>query len=427
MSNLVVVGTQWGDEGKGKIVDLLTEQADVVVRFAGGNNAGHTLVAEGRRVVLHMIPSGILHPGTYVVLGDGMVVDPEGLIEEIDELAGLPVTLAPDNLLISAKAHMILPYHRTLDELREGTAGALGTTRRGVGPAYEDKAGRRGLRVGDLLKPERLERRLAAALVAANARIRALGGEPLETEPLYTRLRELSRRLGPHIADTTLFLHQAAAQGKRLLLEGAQGALLDLDHGSYPFVTSSTTLAGGVCAGAGIPPSQVHRVIGVAKAYVTRVGEGPFPTELEGQQGEVLRAAGKEYGATTGRPRRCGWLDLPALRYAARVSGVQGLALTKLDVLSGINPLRICVGYRLDGRTLDQFPVDPEDLDQVEPVLVETEGFTGDLSQADRFDHLPAAAREYVQVVERDTGLPVHWVSVGPGREQTLAKVPLGL
>jgi adenylosuccinate synthase len=427
MGSLVVIGAQWGDEGKGRVVDQLAEQADLVVRFAGGNNAGHTLVVGGRKVVVHLIPSGILHPGKRVVLGDGMVVDPGALIDEIDDLSGEEVRLEPENLLLSGRAHLILPYHRLLDELREGTSAALGTTRRGVGPAYEDKMARRGIRAGDLLRPERLRLRLEAALEQANHRIRLAGGSPLDGERLYAGLLEHAGRLGPHVTDTSLVLHRAMADNARVLFEGAQGVLLDLDHGTYPFVTSSTTLPGGVCAGAGVPPNAVGRVIGVSKAYLTRVGEGPFPSEDPGEAGAQIRAAGREYGATTGRPRRCGWLDLVALRYAARVAGIQGLVLTKLDVMAGVRPLRVCLRYRLDGRLLEDFPADPEDLERVEPVFEEAESFDGDISLVDRMDDLPDGARRYVALVERETGLPVHWVTVGPERNQTLIKEPLGL
>jgi len=425
MANLVVIGAQWGDEGKGKIVDLLSEQADIVVRFGGGNNAGHTLVVEGKKVVLHLIPSGILRPGVCVVLGDGMVVDPEALLSELDDLRQASVDLEARELMLSSKAHLVLPYHRRLDELREGTDGALGTTRRGVGPAYEDKAARRGLRAGDLLRPQRLEQRLAAALADANQRVASLGGRPFELKPLWQHLSRQAEQLAPMVADTSLFLEVASQRGRRLLFEGAQGALLDLDHGTYPFVTSSTTLAGGVCAGAGLAHHRLDHVTGVAKAYVTRVGDGPFPTELSGLEGESLRRKGGEYGATTGRPRRCGWLDLVALRYATRVGGLQGLALTKLDVLSGMKPLSVCTAYEIRGERVDHFPTDPDDLALASPVLMEVESFEGDLTGTGTFEELPSGARRYVELVERESGLPVHWVSVGPGREQTLIRRPI--
>jgi adenylosuccinate synthase len=417
MPSLTVVGAQWGDEGKGKIVDLVASVADLVVRFGGGNNAGHTLVVDGRRVVLHLIPSGILYPDVCCILGDGMVVDLDALIAEIDVLGG---ELAPRRLLISRRAHLVLPYHRALDEAHERTASALGTTRRGIGPAYEDKAARRGARVGDLLHPARLRARLAGALDEANARLARRGVEAVALEPLLQRLDGQRERLAPHIADTSLAIHRALAAGRAVLFEGAQGALLDIDHGTYPFVTSSTTIAGGAAIGGGLGPGQVGDVIGVAKAYVTRVGEGPFPTELHGAEGEALRTAGREFGATTGRPRRCGWLDLPALRYAARLSGLSSIALTKLDVLSGRGPLRVCVAYHRRGAAIDEFPSEAEDLGDLEPIYVDVPGFEGELARASCFEQLPGGARAYIELIEREVGIPVCMISVGPEREETL-------
>jgi len=422
MANLVVIGAQWGDEGKGKFVDLLSEEADVVVRFGGGNNAGHTLVVQGNRLVLHLIPSGVLQPRTQVVLGDGMVVDPACLLEEMDHLQQAGIDLGPRDLLLGSKAHLILPHHRQLDALREGGPGALGTTRRGVGPAYEDKAARRGIRALDLLRPERLERLVVASVAQASKRIELLGGTPVDGGALMEQLRQQATRLGPHIVDVSLLLHEAASSGRRILFEGAQGVLLDLDHGTYPFVTSSTTLAGGACAGAGFAPHLIDGVVGVAKAYVTRVGDGPFPSELTGVVGEDLRRKGGEFGSTTGRPRRCGWLDLVALRYAVRVGGIRRLAMTKLDVLGDLGALQVCVAYDVGGRRVEHFPCDPDDLARAQPVLEPVEGFIGDISRATAFGELPRAAREYVERVERECGLPVEWVSVGPGREQTLIR-----
>ena len=420
MPGLVVVGAQWGDEGKGKIVDLLAEHADVVVRFGGGSNAGHTLEVEARRLVLHLIPSGVLHPGVLCLLGDGMVIDPAALLDELEELrvAGVPVT--PERIRVSRRAHLVLPYHRLIDGLREERPGALGTTRRGIGPAYEDKVGRRGVRAGDLLDDDRMTRRLTAALAEANARIRHLGGQPLELSPLVAELRQQAARLAPYLDETGAQVQDALAAGRRVLLEGAQGALLDIDQGTYPFVTSSTTLAGGACAGAGIGPAQIGAVVGVAKAYATRVGAGPFPSEMPPGIGEQVRQAGREFGATTGRPRRCGWLDVAALRHAARLSGLTSLAITKLDVLSGLHPLRICVGYTRDGGRVTGFPPDAEELGAVQPVLEELPGFEGDLSRAQRLEDLPPGARAYLDRIERELGLPLGLVSLGPGRDQTL-------
>ncbi len=420
MPNLVVVGAQWGDEGKGKVVDLLTERSDLVVRFAGGNNAGHTLEVEGRRLVLHLVPSGVLHPGKQFLLGDGMVIDPGALLEELDALAGAGLEVGPAVLRVSVRAHLVLPYHRALDELREGGASALGTTRRGIGPAYEDKAARRGIRAGDLLHPERLERRVAAALEEANLRLAARGSRALELEPILAGLRAQGARLAPHLDETSLAISRALAAGRSLLFEGAQGALLDLDHGTYPFVTSSTTVG----SGAPLATRRVDGIIGVSKAYTTRVGEGPFPTELVGAAGEELRRRGREYGATTGRPRRCGWLDLPALRYAARVSGLTALALTKLDILAGLERIPVCEAYELDGARLPDgaFPADGEDLARVRPLYRELRGFDGSLAGARRIEELPGAVRDYLAMIEREVGLPIALVSTGAERQQTLIR-----
>jgi adenylosuccinate synthase len=421
MPDIVIIGAQWGDEGKGKVVDLYSESADMVVRFGGGNNAGHTLVVDGRKLVLHLIPSGVLYPGKRFVLGEGMVIDPRALLEEIDSLARAGVALSPDTLLVSDRAHLVLPYHRRLDELREGGAGALGTTRRGIGPAYEDKVGRRGIRAGDLLDQDRLRRRLAVAVAEANRRIVAGGGQPLELEPLVGELAAQAARLAPHVTDTSLAVQRAAAAGRRLLFEGAQGALLDIDHGTYPYVTSSTTVAAGASTGAAT-------VVGVSKAYTTRVGEGPFPTEIHGAEGERLRTRGAEFGATTGRPRRCGWLDLPALSYAARVSGLTALALTKLDILAGMSPIRVCEAYELRGQRLPAgaFPADAEDLAMARPIYRELDGFEGDLGAARSYSELPAAARAYVEMIERELGLEVVLVSTGAARHLTLVRRQVG-
>jgi adenylosuccinate synthase len=420
MPNRVVVGAQWGDEGKGKVVDLLSEEADLVVRFAGGNNAGHTLEVEGRRLVLHLVPSGVLHPGKQFLLGDGMVVDPGGLLAEMDALGGAGVALPPEVLRLSVRAHLVLPYHRALDELREGGAGALGTTRRGIGPAYEDKAARRGIRAGDLLHPDRLRRRVAVALEEANLRLRARGGRSLELAPILDELAAQAARLAPHLEETSLAIARALEAGRSLLFEGAQGALLDLDHGTYPFVTSSTTVG----SGAPLATRRVDAILGVSKAYTTRVGEGPLPTELHGEEAEALRRRGSEYGATTGRPRRCGWLDLPALRYAARVSGLTALALTKLDILSGLPRIRVCEAYALDGARLPDgaFPADGEDLARVQPIYRELPGFEGELSSARAFGELPTAVTRYLAMIEQEVGLPIALVSTGPGRHQTLLR-----
>ncbi len=428
MPNLIIVGAQWGDEGKGKVVDLLTQEVDLIVRYNGGNNAGHTLVVNQKKLILHLIPSGILHREKCAVLGDGMVIDPQALIEEMDHLADFSIKLTPDNLLISKRAHLILPYHRTIDGLREDKSGsAIGTTRRGIGPAYEDKASRRGLRVGDLLNPKRLKERLEAALNAANETIEHLGGKALALDDLFQQAMVWQKRLTPHVTDTYLVLHRACEEGKRLLFEGAQGILLDIDHGTYPYVTSSNTIPGGACAGAGVGPQFVDGIVGVTKAYVTRVGGGPFPTEISGPEGEALRQKGQEFGATTGRPRRCGWLDLPALKYAAKIAGMRSLAMTKLDVLADQSRLKICTAYKLGGQEIDFFPSDPLDLQQVTPIFMELEGFSGDLSQISQFEDLPKGAKDYIKVVEEAVGVPIQWISVGPERNQTLIRDPFNL
>lgn len=422
MGNLSVVGAQWGDEGKGKVVDLLTTRADVVVRFAGGSNAGHTLVVDGTKIVVHLLPSGIVHRGKVCVLGDGVVVEPEGLLQELRELEALGLRPDPAGLRLSARAHLVLPYHRELDRRREGAPEALGTTQRGIGPAYEDKMGRRGLRVGDLSAPDRLRTRLSAALEHANGELERLGGSRFTVEQVLAPLLEQARQLAPFIEDTGAFLQGAMAAGQQVLFEGAQGVLLDIDHGTYPYVTSSTTLAGGAAAGAGVAPRDLGAVVGVAKAYVTRVGKGPFPTELLDQAGDRLRQQGAEFGSTTGRPRRCGWLDLPQLRYAARIGGLDWLALTKADVLAGIEQTKVCVAYRWRGKRLETPPVDADDLAQVEPIYEALTPFSGPLRELRDYDALPAGLRELVALIEREVGVRVGLVSLGPQREQTILR-----
>ncbi|MBK6847090.1 MAG: adenylosuccinate synthase [Proteobacteria bacterium] len=422
MGNLSVVGAQWGDEGKGKVVDLLTARADIVVRFAGGSNAGHTLVVDGKRIVVHLLPSGVVHRGKVCVLGDGVVVDPEGLLRELSDLEAIGLRPEPAGLRLSARAHLVLPYHRELDRRREGVSEALGTTQRGIGPAYEDKMARRGLRVCDLRVPERLRARLQAAVEQVNPQLERLGGPRFTVDDLLPPLLDHARQLEPFIEDTGAFLQRALAAGQQVLFEGAQGVLLDIDHGTYPYVTSSTTLAGGAAAGAGVAPRDLGAVVGVAKAYVTRVGKGPFPTELAGEEGARLRQAGAEFGSTTGRPRRCGWLDLPQLRYAARVGGLDWLALTKADVLSGIEQTKVCVAYRWRGKRLDTPPVDAEDLAQVEPVYEPLTAFSGSLREVRDYEALPAGLRELVALIEREVGVRVGLVSLGPQREQTILR-----
>lgn len=426
MSVVIVVGAQWGDEGKGKVVDLFTEQADVVVRYGGGANAGHTLVIDGQKLVTHLVPSGVLHPGKSCVLGDGMVIDPHTLLEEIAacQARGL---LSRGELLIGAGAHVILPYHKLIDGLREdrhaASSRAIGTTRRGIGPAYEAKAARRGVRVRDLLVPERLRDLVAANLDELTPLILHLGGtapSSAEVERWISEALVAGERLAPSVGDAGRHVHRAIGAGQRVLFEGAQGCLLDLDHGTYPFVTSSSTIAAGACQSAGIGPTQVDAVIGITKAYATRVGGGPFPTELHGAPGEALRQAGGEFGATTGRPRRCGWLDLPALRMGVRLSGMGGLALTKLDVLSSMPEVSVCVSYRVDGRELDEPPGDPDVLARLEPVYAKYPGWGPLPSKVRELADLPPAARDYVSAIERLAGVSLSLVSVGPDRNQTI-------
>jgi adenylosuccinate synthase len=418
MPVVVVVGAQWGDEGKGKVVDLYTERADLVVRYGGGANAGHTLVIGGQKIVTHLVPSGVLHPHVRLVLGDGMVVDPMTLLEEI--AACREKGLLPDGqLLVSSRAHVILPYHRWLEAVREDKAGAIGTTRRGIGPAYESKAARRGVRVCDLGRPARL-RELVEQNLEEIARLLGRDVPRAEIDQLIDDASAAGAALAPMIGDAGREVDRAIAAGKNVLFEGAQGTLLDIDHGTYPFVTSSSTIAGGACTGVGVGPTRIDRVIGISKAYCTRVGGGPFPTEMEGDEAEAWRAAGQEYGATTGRPRRCGWLDAAALRLAVRVNGLDGIALTKLDVARGRGPLRVCVGYRLDGTLLDEPPGDADDLARAEPEYIELEGWEAESSGARRIDDLPPAARSYISALEELIGVPMWLVSVGAERAETI-------
>jgi adenylosuccinate synthase len=419
MSAVVIVGAQWGDEGKGKIVDLYTEVADVVVRYAGGPNAGHTLVVGDDKIVLRLVPSGVLRPRARCLMGQGMVVDPAVLLGEIDALAARGVQTA-GRLFLSERAHLILPHHPLVDGLRESAVGAtkIGTTKRGIGPAYEDKAARRGLRVGDLRDLGRARGLVERTLAARAPAVAALGGVLPTADAVVEGLAAVAPRLLALAADTSALLDEAVRRDERVLLEGAQGTLLDLDHGTYPFVTSSSAVSGGACVGAGIGPTRITRTIGITKGYTTRVGEGPFPTELDDAIGERLRVAGGEFGSVTGRPRRTGWLDLPALRYAARVNGLDGLAVTKLDVLTGLGEVKVCVAYDTPrGRTRD-LPVD--DLDTATPVYRSLPGWTEPLSAARSLGELPAAARDYVRFVESEAEVPAFVLSVGPRRDETI-------
>jgi adenylosuccinate synthase len=424
MSSVVIVGAQWGDEGKGKIVDLYTESAELVVRYAGGPNAGHTLVVGDDKIVVRLLPSGILREGTVSVLGQGMVVDPVVLIGEIDELKRRGHTAVEKRLVLSDRAHLILPYHVLIDTLRETTAPegrALGTTKKGIGPAYEDKARRNGVRAGDLRDLPRLEERIRAALEAWAPTIAALGGAVPDVKALMADLAVAAQRLVPILGDASSIVDAAIRGKKRVMLEGAQGTLLDIDHGTYPFVTSSSATAGGAATGTGIGPNRIDTVIGITKSYTTRVGSGPFPTELSDADGTHLREVGAEFGSVTGRPRRTGWLDLPALRYAARVNGFDGLALTKLDVLTGLARIKVCVAYDTPAGRVTDLPIDLLDRPgELTPVYEEHPGWTERLEGARVLDDLPAAARSYIRYIEEAAGVPLYLVSVGPRRTETI-------
>ncbi|MEM4658427.1 MAG: adenylosuccinate synthase [Candidatus Methanosuratincola sp.] len=430
MPNIVVVGTQWGDEGKGRIVDLIAEKVEVVARYQGGGNAGHTIVQCGETIVLHHIPSGILRTGTLSVIGNGVVIDPGVLLGEIDHLRGMGFHVGADNLVISDRAHIVMPYHREIDRLREERGGAthIGTTGRGIGPVYEDKAARRGIRLSQLVDPLQFRERLSEVMEERNLYLtRVLGKEPLSFEEVFCEYSAYGERLKPFVGDTALVLNEAIAQGRSILFEGAQGTLLDIDHGTYPYVTSSSASAGGACVGTGVSPDKIDVVMGVAKAYVTRVGEGVFPTEEHGDLGSMLRTKGGEFGATTGRPRRCGWFDAVSLRYSVMINGICGIALTKLDVLSGFDSIKICVAYRYRGSILKEFPASCRVLAECEPVYRELPGWEEDIRGAGSMEDLPVNARAYVRALEDEIGVPIWIISLGPSRERVIIRQnPLG-
>jgi adenylosuccinate synthase len=421
--NIVVLGAQWGDEGKGKIVDLLTPKFSIVARYQGGHNAGHTVYANGRKFVLRLLPSGILHDGITCVIGNGVVVDPQALFAEIEELARAGIQVG-DRLVISDKAHLILPYHRELDLLSEARRGErkIGTTSRGIGPAYEDKIARRGVRVGDLANAGALSEAIRHNVDARN---RIIGDSIMDADQVLADLRAAWERMSRWVTDVSLFLSRARAEGRSIMFEGAQGTLLDIDHGTYPYVTSSNATIGGVLTGLGIPPRAIDGVLGVAKAYTTRVGEGPLPTELTGPVGDRLRESGQEFGAVTGRPRRCGWYDAVAVRYAVRVNGLDALALTKLDVLDGMSELQICTAYRCNGATLTEFPGDVAQLAACEPVYETMPGWSAPTKGARRMDDLPPDARRYIARLEQLTGVPATIVSTGSARDDTIIREDL--
>ena len=418
--NLAVLGAQWGDEGKGKIVDLLTSRFSIVARYQGGHNAGHTVYVNGTKFVLRLIPSGILHPGVTCVIGNGLVVDPQALFAEVDELvkAGIDVTA---RIVISDKAHLILPYHRDLDLLAEARRGErmIGTTSQGIGPAYEDKIARRGIRVCDLIDPKGLEQDVRDNVMARN---RLVQDTTMDWQPVFDQLVRHGERMRPWIRDVSLMLNQAMRDGKAVLFEGAQGTLLDIDHGTYPYVTSSNASIGGVCTGLGVGPRAIGAVLGVVKAYTTRVGEGPLPTELSGEMGKRLRETGNEYGAVTRRPRRCGWYDAVAVRYGVRINGLDALALTKLDVLDGLESIDICTSYRCGTRTLTEFPSDLGQLAQCEPVYESLPGWSTATKGVRAFADLPEAARRYIARLEEVSGVPAAIVSTGSERDDTIIR-----
>jgi adenylosuccinate synthase len=418
MTAVVVVGAQWGDEGKGKIVDIFTEHAEMVVRYGGGPNAGHTLVVGDDKLVVRLIPSGILRPRTTCVLAQGMAIDPASLVGELDELAKRGHLRGAGSLVVSDRAHAILPYHVLVDGLREQAPGALGTTKRGVGPCYEDKVARRGVPLGALRDLATTEALVTRALGCWQPTVSALGGVLPSLREVMDRLRPAAERIVPLLGDTSKLVELAVREGRRVLFEGAQGTLLDIDHGTYPFVTSSHATAGGACTGTGVGPSRIDTVIGLVKAYCTRVGGGPFPTELTDAVGDGLRKRGDEYGSVTGRPRRTGWLDLPALRYAVRVNGLDGIALTKLDVLTGLDVIQVCVAYRTPGGVSQDLPID--DIGRSTPIYEPMRGWSEDLASKRTLDSLPDAARGYVERIEREVACPVMLVSVGSRRDETI-------
>jgi adenylosuccinate synthase len=424
MPATIIIGTQWGDEGKGKVTDWLANDMDMIVRYQGGHNAGHTVIAEGHELKLHLLPSGILRPHVVSVIASGLVVDPRALLAELDLLKD--IGLSEPNLVVSTNAHLIMPYHRALDQASEVKLGSskIGTTGLGIGPAYTDKASRVGLRMQDLTDMKIFREKLEVALNFKNQVLTKIYDvDPLDAEQIVDEYREYAGRLKNLIGDTSRIINEALDEGKNVLFEGAQGMMLDLDHGTYPFVTSSSPIAGGACVGAGVSPMRINRIIGIVKAYTTRVGAGPFPTELENEVGETMRSVGSEFGTTTGRARRCGWFDGVIAKYAARINGLTGIALTKLDVLSGFETIKICVGYEYEGKLYDQMPCHQTIFHKCTPVYEEVEGWNTDISGADSYEKLPKAAQAYITKLEEMTGVPIQMISVGPSRTQTILRL----
>jgi adenylosuccinate synthase len=422
VSNIVIVGTQWGDEGKGKIVDLLAEFADIVVRFQGGNNAGHTMVVDGKQFISHLVPSGILQ-GKTCLLGNGMVVDPEVLVEELDNLNNKGIDVGPDRLKISEKAHIIMPYHKHIDLARENMKGdqKIGTTGRGIGPCYEDKATRRGVRFVDLLDPKEFAEKVKTILKEKNFYLENFfSAKTLDPVSIIDQYKGYADRLSPHVINISIVMNQAIKENKQILFEGAQGTHLDIDHGTYPFVTSSNTVSGNACCGAGIGPKEINGVVGIVKAYTTRVGSGPFPTELFDEIGDKIQKKGAEFGATTGRKRRCGWLDTVLLRNAARLNGLTGLVITKLDVLDGLEDLKICTGYEYNGKIIRDFPASLKILGSCKPIYEVLPGWPEDISDVRKLQDLPENAKNYLNRIEKLVETPIDIISVGPGREETI-------
>ena len=422
---IVIIGAQWGDEGKGKVVDLLAKRFDIVARYQGGHNAGHSVYVGDKAFVLRLLPSGIIHEGKTCVLGNGMVIDPKAFFEEVDQMEAQGISVSPERLKVSSRAHLIMPYHRALDHTSEERLGneKIGTTLRGIGPAYEDKAGRRGIRVSDALVPELLRMRIERNLEEANRIIVLFGRPPLYADEIYNEISALAERLRPYVSETSHFLSEAGKEGKKILLEGAQATLLDVDHGTYPFVTSSNPTAGGAAVGAGIPPHHISGVLGIVRTYTTRVGEGPFPTEMLDEEEEVanlIRQRGNEYGSVTKRPRRCGWFDAVATRYAAELNGFNSLALTKLDVLDALEEIKVCVGYEIDGEKVDTFPAVSLDLQQIKPVYETLEGWKSETLGTTKLEDLPTKAREYVEFLSNSIGVEIGLISTGPERDQTI-------
>ncbi len=422
MSTVVIVGTQWGDEGKGKIVDVLTEKADVVARYQGGNNAGHTVVINNEKYILHLIPSGILHKGKKCIIGNGVVIDPAALLAEMDGLKEKGINI-DHNLLVSKNAHVIMPYHMAIEKENENKKGnkKIGTTGRGIGPSYADKIARNGIRMMDLLSPEVFREKLSSNLSMVNFLLENLyKAAPLNADEIYNQYMHYADRLANYIADTDAIINNELDMKKNILCEGAQGTLLDIDHGTYPFVTSSNTIAGGACTGLGIGPTKINKVLGIVKAYTTRVGEGPFPTELKDELGETIRRKGGEFGATTGRPRRCGWLDVLILKHAIRINGLTGLALTKLDILDGFDTLKICVGYKYKGTLYEDFPKEMEVLANCEPVYVKVKGWKESTVGIKEFDKLPDNAKKYIKKIEKMLKTKVQIISTGQKRDEII-------